>query len=142
MKEKVVAALLMLMPTAVFADAMATAITVFDANTFKAITATHTIGQVADGVLFAKSVFHGYFGAHGKDDVVADFTWDRKPYRLIIGRREAKMIYTVLLMTANQPAQVVAVGEIQRVPVSKEVKDDPKGDPFVVVVRSGNYLKH
>jgi hypothetical protein len=26
--------------------------------------------------------------------------------------------------------------------LSKEIKDDPKGDPFVVVVRSGNYLSH
>jgi len=142
MKGRIIAALLVLMPAAVFADAMATCITVFDAATFRDMTATNAIGQVADGDLFTKSIFHDYFGAKGKDDVSADFTWDGKQYRLLVGRRETKTIYTVLLMTANQPTQVVAVGEIQRLPLPKEIKNDPKGDPFVVVIRSGNYLSH
>ena len=139
MKPQIVALLLMVFPVAVFADAMATCVTVFDAATFRTLTATNAIGQVRDGDLFTKSVFCSFFGSkgQGKDDVSGDYTWDKKQYRLLIGRREGKTIYTVLLITENQSTQIVAVGEI----LSKQTKDDPKGDPFVVVIRGGNYLK-
>ena len=143
MRTKMIAALLMLIPAAVLADAMATCITIFDAETFREMTATNTIDRVADGDLFTKSLLRGcYFGGKNGDDVATDFKWGGKEYRLLVRRAETKTIYAVLLARTDQPPQVLAVGDIDRVPLSKEVKDNSKGDPFVVVVRSGNYLRH
>jgi hypothetical protein len=144
MRGMIIVALLVLMPMTVFADALATRLAVFDAATLRTMTTTGDVSKVADGDLFTKSIFHTYFGSKGKgkDDVTGDFTWDKKEYRVLVGRRKTKTIYTILLITADQPTQVVAVGEIHRLPLTKEIKDDAKGDPFVVVVRSGNYARH
>jgi hypothetical protein len=141
MKELTIVVLLALMPAVVLADAMATCIAVFDAGTYRAITATNSAGKVAEGDLYTKSVFHGYFGSRGqgKDDVSADFTWDKRQYRLLIGRRETKTIYSVTLTMTNQAPKLVAVGEITN---GAEARGDAKGDPFVVVIRDGNYLSH
>ena len=141
MRGLMIAVLLVLMPAVVLADAMATCIAVFDAGTYRAITATNNAGKVAEGDLFAKSAFHGYFGSRGqgKDDVSVDFTWDKRQYRLLIGRRETKTIYSIMLTMPNQGPQLVAVGEITK---GAEARADAKGDPFVVVIRDGNYLPH
>lgn len=144
MRRTIMLTLLLLMPAAGFADALATCVAVFDGATYRAVTGGNDVARVTDGDLFTKSIFHGYFGSKepGTDEVVADFSWQDKQYRLLTRRLERKTIYTILLVRVDKPTQVVAVGEIQRVPLSREVKDDPKTDPFVVVVRTGNYVPH
>jgi hypothetical protein len=144
MRGIIILTFLLLLPGAVFADALATCVAVFDAETYRVVTSSNDVARVAEGDLFSKSVFQTYFSSkgQGKDEVVADFAWQNKQYRLLIRRLERKTIYTILLVSADKPPQVEAVGEIQHVPVSKEIKDDPKADSFVVVVRTGNYLSH
>lgn len=120
MRAKILAALVLAMPAAVFADAMATAVTAFDAGRFKATTATNGIEQVRDGDLFTKSLVRGcYFGGKDGSNAAADFRWDDKTYRLLISRQDTRTVYTVLLLRPDSPPHVVAVGEIGMTPYPK-----------------------
>jgi hypothetical protein len=136
MRTIIVALAVFLAPICVFGDHRATVITVFDDATYKEMVGTNTVKSVSERDLFSKTLLRGaYFPTKG-DDVAATFEHKETKYRLLISRSDTRTIYSIA--KDGTIPQVVAVGEISRGDLSKKA---PVGDPFVVVIRGGNYLR-
>ena len=134
MRTIIVALAVLFAPICVFGDHRATVITVFDDATYKDMVGTNTVTSVSERDLFSKTLLLGYFPTKG-DDVAATFEHKETKYRLLISRSDTRTIYSIA--KDGRIPQVVAVGEISRGDLSKKA---PAGDPFVVVIRGGNYL--
>lgn len=118
------------------ADHPATVITVFDAATYRNMVGDKSAKAISERELFSKTLLRGsYFPAKG-DHVTATFEYKKTQYQLLISRSDTRTIYSIA--EDGTTPRVIAVGEITK---GEQSKRDPTGDPFVVVIRGGNYLR-
>ena len=130
--------LLLAIPYMACADGMATSVCVMDKVQFdKLVQSTGNVAKVDIRVLWSSSLTTGMSKAPDKV-VKLEFACQGKQFRLHVTELENKTLYAILNVTEKTNERLVASGEI---PKGREVKETVDGEPFVVVVRTGNFLK-
>ena len=133
----------LLAPGAIYADAMATSVCVIEKPKFEALLKeAGTVDKIPTGKLWPA----GFCGYLQPDNINQQFDRDGIRYQLLAARRESGTIYSLSVLPTDKavpdkslPAQLLCVGII---PPGDGVKKDWGADPFVIVLRSGNFLQN
>jgi hypothetical protein len=127
------------LPLAAFADGLATSICVLEENQFANLVRKEgDITRVAIGDVWNSSLKTHIIGKAPDKTANLEFAQGGKQFRLWATEMEDKTIYAILNITDKAREILVASGEIAK---GKETKETVIGEPFVVVVRTGNFLK-
>jgi len=138
---KIVLALLLFLavPLMGVADGLATGVCVLEMSQYESLMEPiGDITKVPSGDLWAASIKTHFMGKAPDKTVGLEFLHDGKTYRLYVTELEGKTLYAVLNITDQAKEILVASGDIAK---GREVKETVAGEPFVVVVRTGNFLR-
>lgn len=138
---KVISALILFLaiPLIGLADGLATSVCVLEKVQFdKVVNITGDITKVASGDLWASSLKTGFMGESPDRTLRLEFSQEGKRFNLHVTELKGKTLYAILNITDKAKETLVASGEIAK---GREVKEAVAGEPFVVVIRTGNFLK-
>jgi len=133
------AAVVLLIPSVVLADELATSICVLTKSDVDALVKkSGSIKKVPTRQLWDKAVYRGYIGDKVGSRVSAEFKHGDRQLRLLATRpKKAKVLYSVRDVSTPGKETLVGAGAIVS---GEETKKDTDGESYVVVVRVGNFL--
>lgn len=131
----------LLITSIAFADGLATRIAVLEKSKYdELISKNDANSKIPEKMLWVNSLWQNYIGDKPDCAQSGKFIHNEKTYRIFVTRRNKNFIYSIIDITDEKKEKLVSTGEIE---LNKEVKakiDDE--DPFVVVIRRGNYKLH
>ena len=134
------AAILFLIPSVAFGDALATSICVLPTATAEElIKESGSIQKVTTRQLWDSSLYRGFIGYRARSTVSVGFKSADQELRLLATRlKEGKVLYSIRGATASEKDVLIGAGVILS---GQEIKKNTDDEPFVVVLRVGNFLR-
>ena len=131
----------LVLPAAALADGLATRVCVLEKSRFdNLIKSAEGISKVPNGDLWAASVGTGHLVGKPPNRFVSfEFSWQGKRFKLHATGLVGKTLYAIVDITDKKNEKLVASGMIL---AGQESAENTDGEPFCVVVRSGNFLQH
>ena len=132
------ATVLMLLPSLAFGDALATSICVLTKSEVDSlIKESGSIRKVATQQLWKQSIYREYIGGKATSSVSAEFKNGDRSLRLLATRlNKGKVLYSICDVSTPDKEMLVGAGTI----LSGEIKKNTDDEPFVVVLRVGNFV--
>ena len=123
---------ILLLPIFALADAGATSICVLDTPTYEKLLKEYgETAKIPTGELWAAAVHRGFI----KESYDSTFKREDHSYRLLAARQGTQVIYSVS-EGEEKLSRLLCVGTVGL----DEAKKDRGSDPYVVVLRTGNFL--
>ena len=130
------------------ADAPATKMSVLGKAALEKLVQAHgSVEKIPTGELWAAETYGDYL----PDRATVSFRSADKSYQLLVWRQKERLIYSITQNDKGSEPRLVCIGEIgdkedlrseeRFSPIVTAVKKDWNKDPFVVVLRSGNFAK-
>ena len=134
------AAILFLISSVAFGDALATSICVLPKSTVdELIRESGSIQKVTTRQLWDSSLYRGYIGGRAGSKVSVEFkSGDQELHLLATRLTKEKVLYSIRGASASEKQVLVGAGVIL---LGQEIKKNTDDESFVVVLRVGNFLR-
>ncbi len=126
----------LLLPLIAIADGLATSICVLDTPAYERLVKEFgDTAKIPTDVLWKAAVHREFL----KDSCDTTFKREGESYRLLASRHgtQGQTIYSISQEVEGKASHLVCVGTVG----TNEAKKDLADDPFVVILREGNFLK-